>query len=157
MKLFSVCVYHASVCVCVCVCECVCVCVCVCVPVLFSSCYNIVSILYSSYFCYQSMCDEKVYGVLCFKYFHKNRHAYTLYIVSHRPSMYVYMHVYHIQSPFYSFQLPHSTPGLYSCKAGTTKSQTLIDGGGAAVGRVTGRSSQKFFAGHSGGLRADII
>ena len=64
--------------------------------------------------------------------------------------MYVYMHVYHIQSLFCSFQLPHSTPGLYSCKVGTTKSQTLIDGGGTAVGGATGTSLQKFFAGHSG-------
>ena len=71
--------------------------------------------------------------------------------------MYVYMHVYYIQSLFCSFQLPHSTPGLYSCKVGTTKSQTLIDGGGAAVGGATGTSLQKFFAGHSGGLRADSV
>ena len=71
------------------------VCVCVCVPVHFSSCY-IVSILYSSYSCYQCMCAE-VYGVLCFKYCHMIIHAYTLYIVScrpSRPSMYVYTHVY---------------------------------------------------------------
>ena len=60
--------------------------------------------------------------------------------------------------PFCSFQLPHSTAGLYSCKVGTTKSQTLIDGGGAAVGGATGTYvSQKFFAGHSGGLRADVV
>ena len=39
----------------------------------------------------------------------------------------------------------------------TTKSQTLIDGGGAAMGGATGTSSQKFFAGHSGGLRADSV
>ena len=71
--------------------------------------------------------------------------------------MYVYMHVYHIQSPFCSFQLPHSTPALYNCKVGTTKSQTLIDGGGAAVGGATGTLLQKFFAGHSGGLRADSV
>ena len=71
--------------------------------------------------------------------------------------MYVYTHVYHLQSPFCSFQLPHSTPGLYSCKVGTTKSQTMIDGGGAAVGGDTGTSSQNFFAGHSGCLRADSV
>ena len=52
------------------------------------------------------------------------------------------MYVYHIQSPFCSFQYPHSTPGLYSCKVGTTKSQTLIDGGGVAMGGATGTSSQ---------------
>ena len=40
---------------------------------------------------------------------------------------------------------------------GTTKSQTLIDGGGAAVGGAIGTSSQKFFVGHSGGLRADSV
>ena len=50
-----------------------------------------------------------------------------MHILSHRPSMYVYMHVYHIQSPFCSFQLHHFTPGLYSCKVGTTKSQTLME------------------------------
>ena len=70
--------------------------------------------------------------------------------------MYVYMHVYHIQSPFL-FNPASSTPGLYSCKVGTTKSQTFIDGGGAAVGGATGTSSQKFFAGHSGSLRADSV
>ena len=57
-----------------------------------------------------------------------------------------------VHSSFLSLHLDH-----YRCKVGTTKSQTLIDGGVTAVGGATGTSSQKFFAGHSGGLRADIV
>ena len=83
---------------------------------------------------------------------------YIVHCKYHTPSMCVYIHVYHVKVLFvHSSFLTLHLDCIYSCKVSTTKGQIMTDGGGAAVGEATGTSSQKFFAGHSGCLRADSV